>query len=75
MASKSSTSSKKVHLQRPTNERRTMCGRTSGVEETDQPKKVTCIACKKMYDTNKSWYSTAKRKLTVAAKKAASATA
>lgn len=68
MANTSNTK-KKVHLSRPTNERRAMCGRTSGIEETDQPKRVTCVSCKGMYQKNKNWYSSTKRKATVAAKK------
>lgn len=64
-------STKKVHLSRPTNERRTMCGKTSGVEETDQPKKVTCKSCKTLYAGNKKWFASNKRKQTIAAKKAA----
>ncbi len=60
---------KRVHLSRPTNERRTMCGRTSGVEETDVPAKVTCGTCGPMYRKNKKWYSAAKRKQTAAKKK------
>jgi hypothetical protein len=60
---------KKVHLSRPTNERRTMCGRSSGVEETDQPAKVTCGTCRPMYQKNKKWYAAAKRKMTAGKKK------
>lgn len=67
-------STKKVHLTRPSNERRAMCGKTTNIEETDKPAKVTCAACIKLYEANKSWYSSTKRKLTIAAKKAASAT-
>ena len=65
MASKSSKT-RKIHLSRPTNERRTMCGRTSGVEETNQPRKVTCKTCCNMYEINKQWYAAAKRRQTIA---------
>lgn len=64
---------KKVHLTRPSNERRAMCGRTTGIEETDKPAKVTCGSCKKLYNVNKKWYSAAKRKQTLDAKKAGKA--
>lgn len=60
---------KKIHLSRPTNDRRTMCGRTVNVEETDKPAKVTCVTCRGQYNTNKSWYSSQKRKLTASRKK------
>lgn len=59
---------KKVHLTRPSNERRAMCGKTTNIEETSEPRKVTCLACRKLYDANKKWYSAAKRKQTLAAK-------
>lgn len=62
---------KKVHLTRPSNERRAMCGKTTNIEETDKPKKVTCLTCKGMYDVNKQWYASAKRRQTIAKKKAA----
>lgn len=65
---------KKVHLSRPTNERRAMCGKHSRIEETDKPAKVTCLSCKKLYDENRDWYSSTKRKTNAAAKKLASAT-
>lgn len=66
MATKIST--KKVHLTRPTNERKVMCGRSARIEETDQPRKVTCLTCKKLYVGNKQWYANMKRKLTRAKK-------
>lgn len=69
MASKARTRVKKIHLSRPTNERRAMCGRDTNIEETDKPAKVTCIPCKTYYDVNKKWYSAAKRKLTLSKKK------
>jgi len=65
----SKKSKKKVHLSRPTNERRTMCGRTANVEETDKPAKVTCKTCRSQYETNRGWYSSTKRKQTLAKKK------
>ena len=47
-----------------------MCGRSVNVEETDKPRKVTCKSCRDMYETNKQWFSSAKRKLTIATKNA-----
>ena len=64
-----STTKAKMHLSRPTNERKTMCGRGRNVQETDKPAKVTCKTCRALYVTNKKWYSSAKRKLTLAGKK------
>lgn len=61
---------KKMHLTRPSNERRAMCGRTTNIDETTEPKKVTCLTCKNMYEVNKKWYSAAKRRQTLAAKTA-----
>jgi hypothetical protein len=73
MASSKKSSTKKVHLTRPTNERRAMCGKSSNIEETDKPKLVTCVTCTAMYEKNKNWFSQQKRKQTIAAKQAASA--
>lgn len=58
-----SSRTKKVHLTRPTNERRTMCGKTTHVEETDQPRRVTCLTCRGMWAKNKAWYASQRRKL------------
>lgn len=60
---------RKMHLSRPTNERKTMCGRGRNVEETDKPGKVNCKTCLAMYEHNKKWYSAQKRKQTLANKK------
>lgn len=68
MATKATQKSRKIHLERPTNERRQMCGQSSGVESTDEPRKATCLACKKLYTKNKKWFSSEKRKRTLAAK-------
>lgn len=66
----SKSTTKKVHLSRPTNERKALCGKSTGIDETTEPRKTTCLSCSKLYQVNKKWYSAAKRKLTLAAKKA-----
>lgn len=58
----------KRHLELPSNEDKVLCGTKGGVDTTVEPKKVTCLTCKKMYKKNQKWYSNEKRKATIARK-------
>jgi len=71
MAKKTATKTvAKTHIERPTNEKRMLCGKEKGTTASS-PGKATCLSCAKAYKINKDWYTRTKRATTIANKKAA----
>ncbi len=72
MAVSKKTDTRKVHLERPEEGKRglSMCGvKTVATRLKDTKKGVTCGNCSKTLTGNSTWFSTMKRKRTIAEKK------